>query len=92
MDESFQLHDQAAAAYFDIVIDSKSWNEHLEYVTTVFQALKSAGLIGNPTTCHLANQEVTYLGYIMRRVCLCLLMGMVQALVECSKPTMKRLI
>lgn len=63
MNKLLQHHDQYTAAYRgDIVVYSNSWEDHLEHLSMVLQALRDAGLTANPAKCHLGQVEVTYLG------------------------------
>ena len=47
----------------DIIIFSKTWEEHLERLETVLQRLKEANLRLGPVKCTLAKKEVCFLGY-----------------------------
>ena len=47
----------------DIIIFSKTWEEHLERLETVLQRLKEANLRLGPVKCTLAKKEVYFLGY-----------------------------
>ncbi|KAK6177716.1 hypothetical protein SNE40_015762 [Patella caerulea] len=49
----------------DIIVYSKSFEQHLENLTKVFECLKQANLKLNPKKCHLTKEEVTYLGHIV---------------------------
>ncbi|KAK7907616.1 hypothetical protein WMY93_016228 [Mugilogobius chulae] len=62
----FVLKDVAefSAAYLDdVVVFSKSWEEHLYHLEKVLQKIRAAGLTINPRKCAVAHQEVEYLGY-----------------------------
>ncbi|XP_050771930.1 maestro heat-like repeat-containing protein family member 7 [Gopherus flavomarginatus] len=50
----------------DIIVYSANWKEHLKHLTKVLRALGKAGLTANPAKCHLDQEEVTYLGYMVR--------------------------
>lgn len=53
-------------AYIDnIVIYSSSWEDHLQHLASVFKALREVGLGANHVKCHLRQEEVTYLVYIV---------------------------
>lgn len=55
-----------SAAYLDdIVIFSKTWNEHLTHLATVLQALRKAGLHINAKKSRAAFNSVHYLGYVL---------------------------
>ena len=49
----------------DIIIFSSSFQQHLQHLTNVFQALCNAGLQLKLTKCHFAQREVNYLGHIV---------------------------
>jgi hypothetical protein len=52
--------------YFDdILIYSKSIEEHLEHLRAVFYALRAARLFGNMEKCTFCTQRVTFLGYVV---------------------------
>ena len=52
--------------YFDdILIYSKSMEEHLEHLSAVFAALRAARLFGNVEKCIFCTQRVSFLGYVV---------------------------
>ena len=52
--------------YFDdILIYSKSIEEHLEHLRAVFDALRAARLFGNMEKCTFCTQRVSFLGYVV---------------------------
>jgi len=52
--------------YFDdILIYSKSMQEHLEHLRAVFDALRTAHLFGNIEKCIFCTQRVSFLGYVV---------------------------
>src|SRR5688572_28417097 len=52
--------------YFDdILIYSKSIEEHLEHLRAVFDALRAARLFGNMEKCTFCTQRVSLLGYVV---------------------------
>ena len=68
MDKVLRPHQDYAAAYLDdIVIHSTSWENHLQHLEAVLQALREAGLTANPAKCSLALEEANYLGYTVGR-------------------------
>ncbi|WVZ80840.1 hypothetical protein U9M48_028286 [Paspalum notatum var. saurae] len=52
--------------YFDdILIYSKTMEEHLEHLSVVFDALRTARLFGNMEKCTFCTQRVSFLGYVI---------------------------
>lgn len=51
----------------DILIFSSSFDEHLQHLAQVFDRLKNANLKLQPTKCHFAVKEVTFLGHVISR-------------------------
>ncbi len=49
----------------DILVYSKTFDEHLEHLTLVFERLKDAKLTVNLQKCSFAKKEVEYLGHII---------------------------
>ena len=49
----------------DIIIFSKSFNEHLERLQLVFDRLREHGLKLKPSKCQLVRKEVQYLGHLV---------------------------
>jgi hypothetical protein len=51
--------------YFDdILIYSKSYDAHLEYLRAVFNVLRDARLFGNLEKCTFCTDRVSFLGYV----------------------------
>ena len=49
----------------DVIIFSKSFDDHLDHLSTVFSCLKEAGLKLKPKKCFLFQNSVKYLGHIV---------------------------
>ena len=49
----------------DLIIFSKTFEEHLERLQLVFDRLQEHGLKLKPSKCHLVRKEVQYLGHLM---------------------------
>src|SRR6266540_3132701 len=51
----------------DIIIYSKTWKGHLNYLRLVFEALRGAGLMVKVKKCEFAKKELKFLGHIISR-------------------------
>jgi hypothetical protein len=52
--------------YFDdILIDSRSLEDHLNHLRVVFNALRDAHLFGNLEKCTFCTDRVVFLGYVV---------------------------
>ena len=51
----------------DILIYSKSYEEHLRHLKIVLEALKNNNLYANPSKCEFALEEIDYLGYLVSK-------------------------
>jgi hypothetical protein len=49
----------------DILIYSKSWEDHVQHVDKVLQLLKEQQLYAKPSKCFFGVKEVEYLGHIV---------------------------
>ena len=49
----------------DILIYSKTWDEHLKHIQAVFDRLRDAGLKLKMSKCEFLKQEVKYLGHVI---------------------------
>src|SRR6185437_13407390 len=47
----------------DIIVFSKSFNEHLNHLQLVFNRIQSAGLKLKTNKCHFCRNKLNYLGY-----------------------------
>ena len=66
MDHILQgLHGFATAYLDDILIHSDTWEEHVKYLTVVFNRLQQAGLTIKGKKCNFAVNTCTYLGHIV---------------------------
>ena len=55
-----------AGAYLDdVIIYSRSWDEHLDHLREVFQRLQEAGLTLKVAKCQFTKKEVHYLGHVV---------------------------
>uniref|UniRef100_K7EX57 ribonuclease H n=1 Tax=Pelodiscus sinensis TaxID=13735 RepID=K7EX57_PELSI len=91
MDQVLRPMKGYAAAYIDdIAVYSMTWPEHLPHLEAVMRALEEAGLTANPKECHLAQREVSYLGYTVGGGRLKPLLDKVEALRSYPPPATKR--
>ena len=58
-------HKFTVAYLDDIIIYSKTFEEHVEHIETVFSRLRSAGLKLKMSKCEFLKQEVKYLGHLV---------------------------
>lgn len=82
--------DFAAAYMDDIVVFSRSWEEHLRHLNDVFRRIKEAGLVINAKKCHIAKPEVQYLGYVIGAGGIHPQVGKVEAIATTPLPNTKR--
>jgi len=60
------LHWTTCLVYLDdIIIFSRTVEEHLEQLREVLERLKDAGLKLKPSKCHLLQKSVGYLGHVI---------------------------
>lgn len=91
MDRVLRPHHAYAAAYLDdIVVHSRTWEEHRAHLRAVLGALRMAGLTANPRKCHLGMEEVSYLGYRVGRGNVWPQEPKLDAIKEWPRPTTKK--
>ena len=62
------LHYKTALIYLDdVIIFSRSFDDHLLHLEQVFQRLRDANVKLKPSKCHFAQTSVEYLGHIVSR-------------------------
>ena len=49
----------------DIIVFSKTFEDHVQHLTAVFERLKNAGLKLHPKKCTFAKRQIKYLGHIV---------------------------
>jgi hypothetical protein len=49
----------------DILIYSRTWEEHLQYIRAVLQRLREEKLVAKASKCKWRKEKVEYLGYII---------------------------
>ena len=57
--------DYAAAYLDDVVIHSRSWEDHLRHVSDILHRLQTAGLTVKPKKCQFGMSYCTYLGHVV---------------------------
>ena len=69
MDKTFRAEsDSHIIPYFDdIIIFSKSYEEHLSHLEQAFAKLKAAGVSLNSKKCNFAKEELKILGFIIKK-------------------------
>ena len=61
------LDDFVAIYLDDIIIYSKTFEEHVEYITKILEKLREANLIIKLRKCKFFETEIPFLGYIVGR-------------------------
>lgn len=51
----------------DVIVWSKTFEEHLDHLSQVFERFRKANLKFKPSKCHFAKPEVKYLGHIITK-------------------------
>jgi hypothetical protein len=71
----------------DIVIHSRTFEDHLRHLKDVFEVLREAGLYLSPKKCHLAYHSVTFLGRVVNSLGLSTIRERAEAIQSLSFPT-----
>lgn len=59
------IHDFTMVYLDDVVVYSRTWDEHLHHLRLVFERLQQHGLHCAPEKCQFGKQEIQYLGHII---------------------------
>ena len=63
----WDLHLNCCIIYLDdIIVYSKTPEEHIKHLKGVFEKLKAAGLKLKPSKCEFFKEKITYLGHVVR--------------------------
>jgi len=91
MDSVIRGLSEFSAAYLDdLVIFSKTWEDHLRHIELVLRRLCDAGLTAKPGKCQFGMTKCTYLGHVVGSGCITPEESKVQAVKDFPKPTTKR--
>ena len=71
---------------YDILIYSKSLEEHLEHLRVVFIALRDARLFGNLGKCSFCTDRVSFLGYVVTPQGIEVDKAKIEAIESCPQP------
>ena len=74
----------------DILIYSSTWSEHVQALKQLFQRLRAANLTAKPSKCHIAQEQVEFLGHVIGKGQLAPRPEKVSAIQEISKPQTKK--
>ena len=81
--------DYAGAYLDDVIIFSRTWEDHMVHVQDILQRLKGAGLTMNPSKCSFAQSQVEYLGFVIGGGSVRPQVGKVSALTDTPVPRTK---
>ena len=82
--------DRVLAYLDDIVIFSRSWDEHKQDVKLVLDKLETAGITLRPEKCMFGSNEVDYLGYYMNEYGIRPQKALVEAIQDFARPESKK--
>ena len=71
----------------DIIVFSRTPEEHLHRLKAVFSKLRAAGLKLKPTKCNLFKQQISYLGHVVSKEGVSTDTEKIKAVTECPHPT-----
>ena len=82
---------QWATAYMDdVVVYSNTWEEHLDHISRVLQALRQAGLTANPEKCRWGGRAIEFLGHWIGGGNMTIPSHKIEVLQNYNKPVTKR--
>ena len=91
MEEVLQDLGGFVRAYMDdLIIFSKSRQEHQNHIKRVLQALQTAGLTANPSKCQWGGKQLLFLGHIVGQGGVAIPEARAAAIANFEKPSTKR--
>ena len=74
----------------DLLVHTKTWEEHLQVLEELFKRLKAANLVARPTKCELGGTQVDFLGHRLGRGTVGLQDCNVEKVKDAPRPTTKK--
>ena len=59
------LEDMSSTYIDDVIVHSKTWEEHLVHLRIVLERLRKNGLTAKPSKCEWGASSLTYLGHVV---------------------------
>ena len=87
MDNILRPYPFAVAYLDDIIVASRTREEHEDHLRIIFDALKNSNLKTNIEKCHLNKEEIDFLGHHISKKGISPIRSKVQAIQEYDKPT-----
>ena len=91
MDILLQDYGEFTAAYLDdVIIHSRTWEEHTLHISTILHHLAQAGLTVKPKKCQFAMNTCTYIGHIVGNGEVCPEVAKLEAVRQYPTPQSKK--
>ena len=74
----------------DVIIYSRSWDEHVRYIRNVIDRLRDTNLTVNPAKCVWGGRRMSFLGHQVGEGLMTLPAHRVQALTDYQRPVTKK--
>ena len=74
----------------DLLVHTKTWEEHLQVLEELFKRLRVANLVARPTKCELGATQVDFLGHRLGRGTVGIQDCNVEKVKDASRPTNKK--
>ena len=82
---------QWATAYMDdVVVYSKTWEDHLNHIESVLKALQKAGLMANPAKCKWGGKAIEFLGHWIGDGSMSIPKHKIEAMLRYKRPQTKK--